>query len=900
MNGFITAQRDQTRRIACRFVPLLCLCLLICCPARILAAKRQAPPPAIKPVRLTVQPSEIILNGSDDLHGILVTAITAEGNTYDVTARSQFTSKAPKVVDVSTNGLCQLLTDGQAEIEVTFGGKTGKVAVQAKQAGSHRPPSYRQDILPILTRTGCNSGGCHGKMAGQNGFRLSLRGYAPEWDYDWMTSEIQSRRIDYAFPENSLLLQKPLGRVPHQGGVRFDEGSRYHKALVDWIAARTPASSTNEQDAARLEILPGNRVMRPGETQQLLVRAHYPDGRVRDVTWLAQFFSNDETVAQVSPEGRIKCLRNGETSVRAHFQGLVEVLSITMPYDHQLEPKLFAKRHNPVDEHVFNKLQALRIPPSELCDDATFIRRAFLDTIGTLPTAEEVRQFMANPSVNKRQQLVDDLLQRPEWVDYWTLQFADLLQNRKERDHDVRGTKGVRSFHNWLRSQLAVNRPWNHIARDVLTASGDVIEKPQIGYFITTVGEKKAFDSEVTDSVAQAFLGVRVGCAKCHNHPLEKYTQDDYYHFSAFFSRVSLKREEPAKGKTILATLSREEEEKQKELTQVEKALKELEESVAPKSGEEKQKAEKKMAEQKKRLAETKEQLARLRAKMPTVTQPRTKKPMAPQPLDRSPVDYKPGTDPRELLANWITDPANENFSGAMINRLWKHFLAIGLVEPVDDLRASNPPSNRELWNYLSKEFVSHGYDLKHIMRLILNSRTYQLSSATLAGNKTERRFYSHYYARRLPAEVLLDAMSQATGVPDKFDGYPLGVRSIQLPEPGIGSYFLTLFGRSDRVTACACERNGEVTLPQLLHLQNGDELTKKLKSKDGRLASLLKASKDDNQLTDEIFVCTVARKPAPEEKNAVAKTLASGTREEVYQDLFWALLNTKEFAFNH
>jgi hypothetical protein len=901
MNGFIIDNRSGNQRIVCWFGGMFCLFLMLLGFASSLSAASRPPaPPVVKPVKLLIQPGEVTLDGAEDLHGLVVTAVTSDGATYDVTGRAQFISKQPKVVVVSSNGLCQAVADGQAEVQVKFGGKSATILVKAMHASEHTTPSYRQDVLPILTKTGCNAGACHGKMAGQNGFRLSLRGYAPEWDYDWLTSEVHSRRIDYGFAEESLLVQKPLGRVPHQGGVRFEDGSRYHKTLVDWISARTPGINTNEQDAILLEVLPGKRVMRTGETQQLLARAHYPDGRVRDVTWLTQFFSNDESVAQVSPDGKVKCLRNGETSIRAHFQALVEVITITMPYQNKVEPKVFALKNNAVDEHVFRKLEELRIPPSELCDDATFVRRVYLDAIGTLPTAKEVRKFVDDSSSNKRQQLVDDLLQRPEWVDYWTLQFADLMQNRKERDHDVRGTKGVRSFHNWLRAQLAVNRPWNEIARDVLTASGNVIDKPQIGYFITTVGEKKAFESEATDSVAQAFLGTRVGCARCHNHPLEKYTQDDYYHFSAFFSRVSLKREEPAKGKTVLSTLSREEEDKQKELTQAEKTLKDLEDALAQKAGEEKQKAEKKMAEQKKRLADTKDQLVKLRSKMPTITQPRTKKAMAPQPLDRSPVDYKPGEDPRELLADWIANPKNENFSGAMVNRLWKHFLSVGLVEPVDDLRASNPPSNREVWSYLSKEFVVHGYDIKHIMRLILNSRTYQLSSATLAGNKTERRFYSHYYARRLPAEVLMDAMSESTGVPDKFEGYPVGLRSIQLPEPGVSSYFLTLFGRSDRVTACACERNGEVTLPQLLHLQNGDELTKKLKSKDGRLAALIKETKDDNRLADEIFLVTLARKPTAEERTALAKSLTTGTKEEVYQDLFWALLNTKEFAFNH
>ena len=856
--------------------------------------------PAIKAAKLIVQPSVIELRGAQSDHGFIVTAVTADGSMFDVTARSKFSSKQPKVISVSTNAICHALADGQAEILVSFNGKTEKISVSATNTAEVKPPSFRQDVLPVLTKTGCNSGGCHGKLAGQNGFKLSLRGFAPDWDYDWLTSEVRSRRIDYAFPNESLIIQKPLGHVPHQGGVRFEENSRYHRTLIDWIATRTPGFDTKDADSASLEVLPGNRVMRPGDTQQLLARARYADGRTRDVTWLTQFFSNDETVAQISPEGVIKCVRFGEVSIRAHFQAQVEVVTITLPFDNKIEAKMFAQKNNLVDEPVFQKLKTLRLPPSPLCDDATFIRRASLDAIGTLPTAEEVRRFTADTRSSKRELLVNDLLQRPEFVDFWTLQLSDLLQNRKERDHDVRGPKGVRSFHTWLRAQVAANRPWNELAYDVITASGDVVKQPQIGYYITTVGEKKASESEVTDSVALSFLGARIGCAKCHNHPLEKYTQDDYYHFAAFFSRVSLKREEPLKGKTLLTASTREEEDKQKEMSQAEKTLKELEESFAKQAGDEKQKMEKKLTDQKKKFTEAKDQLEKLRSRMPTITQPRTKKQMAPQPLDRTPFAFAPGSDPREALAKWITDPKNENFSGAMVNRLWKHFFSVGLVEQVDDLRASNPPSNRELWHVLNQEFVSHHYDLQHVMKLILNSRTYQLSSATLPGNAKERRFYSHYYARRLPAEVLMDAVSQSTGVPDKFEGYPQGVRAIQLPDPGVSSYFLSLFGRSDRVTACACERTGEVTLPQLLHLQNSEELMKKLRSKEGQLAASLK-EKDDTLATDEIFLNTLARRPTAEERAAVSKTLGSGdARESVYTDLFWALLNTKEFAFNH
>jgi hypothetical protein len=714
-----------------------------------------------------------------------------------------------------------------------------------------RPPSFLNDVEPLFTRLGCNQGACHGKAAGQNGFRLSLRGYAPELDYPWLTREYEGRRIDRAVPEDSLLLRKPLGQVPHGGGKLFAEHSREHDLLLAWIRAGVPGPQPTDPTVRRLEVLPGNRVLKPGDELQLTVRAEYSDGRRDDVTWLTRFDSNDPGMAEVDARGRVRVRRPGETAVRASFQGLVSVVIITAPFDRPARPGPQAPRNNFIDEHVFNKLAALRIEPSELCDDATFLRRAFLDTTGVLPTTEQVRAFLSDSRPDKRARLVEALLARPEFVDYWTLQLDDLFQNRKERDHDVRGPKGVKAFHDWLRAQVAANRPWDELARAVLTASGKSTDAPAVGYFIVTVGEAGAAqDSEVVSSVAQAFLGTRIGCARCHNHPLERYTQDDYYHFAAFFSRIKMERREPAKGPTTLLV-------------------------SAPDPNQNKQPV--------------------------GVVQPRTGQFLKPQPLDRVATAVRPGEDPRVQLAAWMTDPHNESFSGAMVNRLWQHFLGVGLVEPVDDLRASNPPSNPELWQALNREFVAHHFDLKHLMRLILNSRTYQLSAATRPGNESDARFYSHYHVRRLPAEVLLDALCQATGVPDVFPGYPAGVRSAQLPEPAPQSYFLTVFGKSERVTACACERNGEVTMPQLLHLENGDSVVRKVASPQGRLAALLKAKKADAGVVEELFLATLSRPPAAAERDAVlAARRNEYNSDEFYRYLFWALLNAKEFAFNH
>ena len=465
----------------------------------------------------------------------------------------------------------------------------------------------------------------------------------------------------------------------------------------------------------------------------------------------------------------------------------------------------------------------------------------------------------------------------------------------------MRGPKGVRSFHYWLREQIAANRSWDKITRDILTAKGDAVEHPQVGYFIVTVGEKRPADrSEVVGSVAQAFLGTRVGCAQCHNHPSEKYTQDDYYHFAAFFSRVSMDRENMYQGVTSLEMATEHERNLLKRIAQIEKKIAELEAEATGTESQKAEEAKKKIEGQQKQLENTKRELEQAKMQMPRAHQPRTNAQLAPQPLDRTVMQFEPGEDPRAALVNWMLQPEKEYCVGSMVNRLWKHFLREGLVEPVDDLRSSNPPTNAGLWKALGQEFVSHGYDLKHVMRLILNSRTYQLSSTTLPGNQLDMKFYSHFYTKRLPAEVLLDAICEATQVPEHYPGYPKGLRAIQLADPSVNSYFLGLFGRSYRVTACACERTGEVTLPQLLHLQNG-ELLNKFRSGEGRLKKLLGEVPDDAALVDRLFLATLSRLPTQQERDRVLAAIGGvPSREEAMQDVFWALLNAKEFAFNH
>jgi hypothetical protein len=714
---------------------------------------------------------------------------------------------------------------------------------------AERSPSYLNEVVPLLTRAGCNQGACHGKGAGQNGFRLSLRGYAPDQDYLSLTREFDGRRIDRTKPENSLLLLKATAQVPHEGGRLFPVGSREYGLLLAWLNAGYPGPDKADPKVTKLELSPADQVLKPGAEVQLIATATFSDGSKKDVTWLTKFDSNDAAFLDVSPAGKAKALRNGATAVRAMFQSEVAVAVFAMPFDRPVDPRRFEAKNNFIDEHVLAKLRELRIEPSDLCTDAEFLRRASLDACGILPKPEEVKAFLADTDPKKREKLVDALLARPEFNDYWALQLGDLFQNRKERDHDVRGTKGVRQFHIWLREQVAANRPWDALARDVLTATGASTEHPAVGYFIVTVGEhRNAETSEAGESVAQALLGTRIGCARCHNHPLERYTQDDFYHFAAYFSRVKLSRKEAKSGPTML-TVGHPDQNQNKNPV--------------------------------------------------GVTQPRTGRFMAPQPLDRTPTDVKPGDDPRAALARWVTDPTNEFFAGAMVNRVWRHYLGVGLVEPVDDLRATNPPTNPPLWEALKKEFVANKYDLRHLMKVILTSRSYQLSAATRPGNETDSRFYSHYSARRLPAEVMLDAICDATGVPERFDGYPVGVRAVQVPDPGTASYFLRTFGRSDRVTACACERAGDVNLPQVLHLQCGEVANGKVASGSGWLAKALASEKDDDKLLDALFLRTYSRVPTSAERAKVKELLKGTPREELFRDLFWALLNSKEFLFN-
>lgn len=753
--------------------------------------------------------------------------------------------------------------------------------------------SFINDVQPILTRFACNSGGCHGKLAGQNGFRLSLRGYAPDADFDSIVNEAQGRRINRLEAERSLFLLKPTGQIAHGGGKLFDSQDAAYQILHRWILAGSSGIRPDEKQLTQLSAFPRSIQTTPGLRHRLSINATYSDESHRDVTWLTKFHSNDNSMATISADGEVTARRYGEVALVAAFQGQVDTVLLTIPYPADVDPSLYAQRDNIVDEHVFDKLRSLHIEPSGLCDDATYLRRVMLDLIGTLPTAAEARDFFQDTSVGKRQRLVDRLLLRAEFVDHWAVEFGDLFQNRRERGGDIRGIKGVRAFHQWIRQQVAINRPWDQIVRDVLLANGSTDDNPAVGYFVVTVGDLTATESDVGESVAQAFLGTRIGCAKCHNHPLEKYTQDDYYRFIAFFSRVALQRPPnyltPTKlviGSKQTVTLSQRIESQQQEFAKL------REQTDADSAS--------RITEKEKLIQSLQDELTALLSQTARVIQPRTLQTLFPQALDRQPVAVAVDSDPRQQLAQWITHADNHAFSGTFVNRVWKHFFSVGLVEMVDDLRPTNPPSNPALLERLCTEFVQAKFDIRQIMRLMVTSRAYQLSSETTPANKNETRFYSHYYVKRQPAEVLLDSLCQATGVRDSYPGEIQGIRAIQLSGPHIDSYFLMTFGRSDRFTACTCEKTTQVTLPQLLHLQNSPNILSKMTAPEGRLMQLLGSGRSAEQILDELYLNTLSRFPNDAERQQLLSGLQDVDRTESAVDLLWAILNSKEFTFNH
>lgn len=789
---------------------------------------------------LTLLPAKVSLSTTQARQRLLVQRL--EGEQFLGQARDglSYESSDPKVVRVE-DGVAIPVGDGTATITARVGDQTAKAEVVVSGQSEPFQWSFRNHVESVLSKAGCNSGACHGARAGKNGFRLTLFGFDLDADYEYLTRQARGRRIVPGDPGRSLVLTKPTGLVPHKGGVRFEPDSLEYRVLAEWIAGATPSHKPEDPIIERLEVLPGLSLQEVGAKQQLVVLARFSDGHAEDVTRWAKYTAVNQTVAMVDDRGSVDIMGSGEGAIKVWYLNINALAFLSVPYPNKVPAETFADaaRANFIDDLILTKLESLNLPPSPPCDDATFLRRAYLDTIGVLPTEEETRAFLADASPDKREQLIEQLLSRPEFVDYWSYKWSDMLLASGQRLRP----DALKAYYAWIREQVADNTPWDELVRRLVTANGSTFENGAANFYALHQDP-----SEMAETVSQAFMGLAINCAKCHNHPLEKWTNDQYYGFANLFSRVRAKGWggdfRGGDGNRVVFTDVRGE-----------------------------------------------------------LLQPSTGKPQPPRPLDAEPVSFDDTADRRLVLAEWLTSPDNPYFTKAIVNRVWANFFGLGLVEKVDDLRATNPPSNAQLLDAASKHLVENHFDLKELMRAILRSVAYQGSSQAVPGNEPDERFYSHYYPRRLPAEVMLDAMSQATEVPTEFAGYGKGARAMQLPDTDVASYFLSTFGRPERLITCECERTAEPSMTQVLHLYNGDTLLGKLQSPDGRVAKQLAAGATNEEIIDGAYLTCLSRSPTAEEKAQLVQVFNETPQEEkrqVVEDLYWSILSSKEFLFNH
>jgi hypothetical protein len=732
--------------------------------------------------------------------------------------------------------------DGSSEVLVKAGGKSVAVPVVGKDFAKPQPVSFHSEFIGALNVGGCNQGACHGTPSGKAGFKLSLRGYDPDADYLQLTRDALGRRTD-GNGDASLIMQKALGRVPHEGGQRFAPNSVPAVTIRTWLAEGLKDDAANRPTVTGIRILPGSRVLNaPARWQQLAVIAQFSDGTTRDVTRLTVFSSSDSAVAEVSPTGFVEFNQSGEVAILVRYLETLETVRLTY-----LEQRPGFAWPNPpesnyVDKHVFAKLKMLSIPPSDVCADQEFVRRAYLDLCGILPTGEEVKRFLADSAKDKRAKLIDALLERDEYADFWTLKWADVLRNSRKTVQ----VKGAHVYQDWLHERIARNVPFNQLVRELLTASGSTFANPAANYYRVS-----ADPTNLAESTAQLFFGIRMQCAKCHNHPFERWTQDDYYSMAAWFARVKLKKDnvEPGTGPQALGAMV----------------------VYTDRGGE--------------------------------ITQPRTGKTMAPKVMGLPAPTIAPGKDRREALADVLATGNNPFFAKSVANRIWYHLNGRGIVDPVDDFRDSNPSANDELLDALAKDFVAHDFDAKYLIRVIMNSRTYQLSAESNDLNKDDNKYFSHAVTKLLPAEPLLDAICASTDVPEKFAGLPLGTRAVQLPDGEVNHPFLKTFGQPARELACECEREGDSNLAQALQLINGPTVNEKLRAPTNRVGKLMAKGLSEQEILNELYYATLSRAPAEGEIKAslghVAKA-APADKRKAWEDVHWALLNSKEFLFRH
>jgi hypothetical protein len=784
---------------------------------------------------LEILPGSVVLSGPKARQQLIVEQRCGESSIGQQADSLGWTSSDPSVV-VIEDGIAIAKGNGRAQITAKCNGQSAKADVIVKRFDEPFEWNFRNHVESVLAKAGCSSGACHGAQAGKKGFKLSLRGYDPIGDYASITRQARGRRIVPPDPGRSLLLTKPTGAVPHGGGLRLEVGSREYQVIAEWIAAGCPAPSEDDPLLERLEILPASAVLEPEKTQQLVVLAHFSDGHREDVTRWAKYTATNQSVAQVDEEGSVRVMGYGEGAITAWYASQVVVATISSPYAQQIPETVFANapRRNFIDELVLDKLKSLNLPPSPPASDAEFLRRAFIDTIGVLPTVEETRRFFDDDSADKRDRLIEALLKRPEFIDYWAYKWSDLLLVNSEKLKPA----AMWAYYHWIRNHVAAGTPWDGVVRQLLTAKGSTLENGAANFFVLHQDP-----ADLAETASQAFLGMSIGCAKCHNHPLEKWTNDQYYAMANLFARVRAK-DVPGEGNRLL-------------------------------------------------FAATEGNLV----------QSLTGEPQPPQPLDGEPIPLEATADRREHLAQWLTSPENPYFSRSITNRVWANFFAVGLVENVDDLRLTNPASNEALLTAAAGYLVEQRFDLKALMRAILQSATYQRSSRALPENQGDDRFYSRYYPRRLMAEVLLDALSQVTAAPTQFPIYPAGWRALQLPDANVNSKFLKTFGRPDRLITCECERTDDPSMVQVLHLSNGDTINQKLESKGNRLDQRIAAGATNEAIIEEACLAALSRYPTENEKRLLLALLTEPGDEDrrvLIEDLFWSILSSREFLFNH
>jgi len=781
--------------------------------------------------KLVLEPTMGTVVGTGNRHHFLATAFFADGSERDVTEQASFSVDTPEVLRSVSPGLFEARREGISKLRATLGGLHSEsvVVVQPRRTTQM---DFATQVAPVFSKFGCNNTNCHGALNGQSGFKLSLFGYDPDADYHAVVEASEGRRINLSEPEKSLLLQKPTFTLPHGGGelIKKDSSSLEYRTLLNWIKSGVPRSAAGSPRLVRIEAFPKSfRILEgKGARQQILVVGHYGDGSTEDITDKVRYTSNREEVAEVTPQGLISAKTEGETAIMVRSLGQVAAVRIGVAASKAVT-KADSAAVNFIDELVFDKLSKLHIETSRTATDAEFLRRAYLDLTGILPSPDEGRRFLKDSSPTKRGQLVDALLERPEYAEFWALKWGDLLANSVLVVHD-----GTAYLQDWLRDSFRRNKPYDQFVRELLTATGSSWESGAVNYFARTPEDLVAVTSQV-------FLGVGLECARCHDHPSEKWKRDDFIGLTAFFSQVASKGRRPPPVEAITYLIFDQE-----------------------------------------------------------YRHPETKQIVKPRLLDGTEPIIRPLEDRRKVLADWITSPQNPWFARATVNRIWRQLMGRGLVEPVDDVRVTNPASNEVLLGKLADDFVKHQYDLRYLMRTVMNSATYQRSSVPKPGNTKDELNYSHYYLRRLTAEQLLDSIVQITGVPEEFLAYYPGIRSANIDDPGVPSMFLDIYDRPKR-DAARCERKESVSLRQSMHMLVGDTINKKVSNERGTLAQLVRRGKSDSDIVEHFYLAALSRYPTAAEAEDCRTIVARAeTRDRGLQNMLWALLNGNEFLYNH